>query len=58
MMRKSAARNFPQNETHIGNGAYKEHLKLTLPLLALSVSADRLRFEGLLQLIAARSPPT
>ena len=38
--RKSVLRNYVQYRTYVGQGKYKEHLKLTAPLLVLNVCSD------------------
>ena len=53
--RKSALCNLLQYRAYIADGAYKEHLMLTAPLLVLNVSSDASRTERLLNLVSERS---
>jgi hypothetical protein len=52
--RKSFLRNLLQYEAYVGGGAYRTHLKLTAPLLVLTVSSDRRRTERMIELTARR----
>ena len=54
--RKSLLRNLLQYEEYIGRGAYRDHLKLTAPLLVLNVSSDPKRTARMIDLIANRYP--
>lgn len=46
--RKSWLRSFLQYREYVGRGAYKTHLKLTAPLLALNVSTDAKRLDKMI----------
>lgn len=50
--RKSVLRNYLQYREYVGRGRYKEHLKLTAPLLVLNIYSDRQRAERMQKLIA------
>lgn len=50
--RKSVLRNYLQYREYVGRGRYKDHLKLTAPLLVLNVCSDRARAERMQKLIA------
>jgi len=54
--RKSALRNFRQYQAYVRGGAYKEHLKLTAPLLVLNVCTDTKRMERMLRLLGREQP--
>jgi len=54
--RKSALRNLLQYRKYVAGGRYKEHLKLTAPLLVLTVCADAMRMDALLRLTAQVFP--
>lgn len=49
--RKSVLRNYLQYREYVGRGRYKEHLKLTAPLLVLNVCSDQARVERIQKLI-------
>ena len=53
--RKSVLRNVLQYREYIANGVYKDHLKLTAPLLVLNVCSDAARSERMRQFIADES---
>ena len=48
--RKSHLRNLLQYRDYIGTGQYKEHLKLTAPLLVLNVSSDDAKLHRMIKL--------
>lgn len=54
--RKSWLRSVLQYETYIGDGAYRDHLKLTAPLLVLNVCSDVARLEKMREVVAERHP--
>jgi hypothetical protein len=54
--RKSALRNFLQYREYVEGGRYKEHLKLTAPLLVITACADAKRAESLLRLAQVAFP--
>ena len=54
--RKSVLRNLLQYREYVASGQYKEHLKLTAPLLVLTVCSDERRMEALLRLTAQVFP--
>lgn len=49
--RKSWLRSVHQYREYVANGRYREHLKLTAPLLVLNVASDRQRQEKMLSVI-------
>lgn len=51
--RKSYLRNFLQYREYIGRGLYKEHLKLTAPLLVLNVSTSEVVIKRMVGVVAA-----
>lgn len=55
--RKSHLRNLLQYRDYIGNGRYKQHLKLTAPLLILNVSADQTKLKKMIALTKEQSGP-
>lgn len=55
--RKSAEKQFALYRTYIETGVYKEHLKLTSPLLVLNVSNDPARTEKLIALAERKFGP-
>lgn len=54
--RKSALRNLLQYRAYIAEGAYKEHLNLSAPLLVLNVSSDLARTKRMIKLVSEHSP--
>jgi hypothetical protein len=54
--RKSFLRNLLQYEAYVTRGAYREHLKLTAPLLVLNVLSDEQRSRRMVDLVAKRYP--
>jgi hypothetical protein len=52
--RKSFLRNLLQYERYIGQGEYREHLKLTAPLMVLNVSTDMGRMQRMIELSVQR----
>ena len=54
--RKSFLRNLLQYEAYVARGAYREHLKLTAPLLVLNVLSDEQRAQRMVDLTAKRYP--
>lgn len=54
--RKSFERSLAQYEAYVANGAYREHLGLTAPLLVLNVLSDGQRMERQAQFVAERYP--
>jgi Replication-relaxation len=54
--RKSFLRNLLQYEAYVAGGAYRQHLKLTAPLLVLNVLSDRRRMERMVAVTAKRYP--
>ena len=55
--RKSHLRNLLQYRDYIGNGRYKEHLRLSAPLLVLNVSTDQAKHERMIKLTGEVSGP-
>lgn len=55
--RKSFERHLVQYEAYVAGGAYKEHLKLTAPLLVLNVVPDEKRLDLMLQLTERQCGP-
>lgn len=55
--RKSILQNFAQYQAYISSGVYKQHLKLTSPLLVLNVTADMKRTGSMLKVAQSLSPP-
>jgi len=56
--RKSHLRNLAQYSDYIGNGRYKQHLKLTAPLLVLNVSADQTKLKKMVSVTGQTSGPS
>ena len=54
--RKSFLRNLLQYDAYVARGAYREHLKLTAPLLVLNVLSDEQRAQRMDDLVAKRYP--
>lgn len=54
--RKSALRNLLQYRDYIETGRYREHLKLTSPLLVLNVLTDEKRLQRMIKLTAEQMP--
>ena len=54
--RKSLRRTFLQYRAYIGGGAYRQHLKLTAPLLVLTVATVPERVERMLRLVSSDVP--
>ena len=54
--RKSARRSFSQYRAYIEQGLYKQHLKLTAPLLVLNVTTSETRRNALLKTLLRDSP--
>ena len=54
--RKSVLRNVLQYREYVGRGRYKQHLKLTAPLLVLMVCTDEKRAERMQQVVREQSP--
>lgn len=55
--RKSHLRNLAQYQDYIGNGRYKEHLKLTAPLLVLNVCADKTKLKKMVSVTMREAEP-
>jgi len=53
--RKSILRSFMQYEAYVRGGLYKQHLKLTSPLLVLNVFSDEARMRKTMELIGTHS---
>jgi protein involved in plasmid replication-relaxation len=56
--RKSHQRNLAQYTDYVGNGRYKQHLKLTAPLLVLNVSADQTKLKKVISVTEQTSSPS
>jgi len=54
--RKSFERSLLQYESYVADGAYREHLGLTAPLLVLNVLSDQQRMERMVDFVAKRYP--
>ncbi len=54
--RKSALRGFSQYQAYVSGRAYKEHLKLTAPLLVLNIYNNETRIERTLDLLKRQHP--
>lgn len=54
--RKSARRSFSQYRAYIEQGLYKQHLKLTAPLLVLNVTTSEIRRNALLKALLSGTP--
>jgi hypothetical protein len=54
--RKSFERNLQQYEAYVAGGAYREHLKLTAPLLVLNVLSDQNRLTRMIEFTTTRYP--
>jgi hypothetical protein len=54
--RKSFLRNLLQYEAYVSGGAYRQHLKLTAPLLVLHVLSDQQRMERMVEYTAKAYP--
>jgi hypothetical protein len=54
--RKSFQRCLLQYEQYVGEGSYRDHLKLTAPLLVLHICAEAERTERLIEVAAAHHP--
>lgn len=54
--RKSLRRTFLQYQAYIGGGRYREHLRLTAPLLVLTVATSPERVERMLRLVQSDVP--
>jgi hypothetical protein len=54
--RKSFERNLAQYQAYVAGGAYRDHLRLTAPLLVLNVLSDRMRMERMVEFVAERYP--
>lgn len=54
--RKSARRSFAQYRAYIERGIYKQHLKLTAPLLVLNVTTSEARRDALIKTLLADVP--
>ena len=54
--RKSFERNLLQYEAYVADGAYREHLKLTAPLLVLNVLSDARRMGRMVEFVGKRYP--
>lgn len=54
--RKSFERNLLQYEAYVADGAYRDHLPLTAPLLVLNVLSDQRRMEWMIDFTAKRYP--
>lgn len=52
--RKSFERNLLQYETYVAGGAYRDHLRLTAPLMVLNVPFDEYRMERMIEFVAKR----
>lgn len=53
--RKSALLNYLQYREYVGRGLYKQHLKLTSPLLVLNVHIDERRVESIQRIISIQA---
>lgn len=54
--RKSFARHLVQYQSYVEDGAYRDHLKLTAPLLVLNVCPDQKRIDLMLRQTAQQQP--
>lgn len=54
--RKSFERNLQQYDAYVAAGAYRDHLRLTAPLLVLNVLSDERRAERMVQFVAKQYP--
>lgn len=54
--RKSFERNLLQYGAYVAGGAYRDHLKLTAPLLVLNVLSDERRLERMVEFVGKRYP--
>lgn len=54
--RKSFLRNLLQYDAYVSGGAYRQHLKLTAPLLVLNVLSDQQRMERMVECVAKSYP--
>ncbi len=54
--RKSFLRNLIQYDAYVAGGAYRQHLKLTAPLLVLNVLSDQRRMERMVECVAKSYP--
>lgn len=54
--RKSFQRNLLQYDAYVAGGAYRSHLRLTAPLLVLTVSSDATRTARMIDFVAKRYP--
>jgi Replication-relaxation len=54
--RKSFLRNLLQYDTYVSGGAYRQHLKLTAPLLVFNVLSDQRRMERMVTMTAKHYP--
>lgn len=54
--RKTFQRNLLQYDAYVVGGAYRSHLKLTSPLMVLTVSSDVQRAERMIDFVAKRYP--
>ena len=54
--RKSVVRSFRQYQTYIGDGRYREHLKLTAPLIVLNFCSDATRAEKMVATLQTLEP--
>jgi hypothetical protein len=54
--RKSFERNLRQYEAYVAGGVYKQHLKLTAPLMVLNVLSDRARMERMIECVSRLYP--
>lgn len=54
--RKSFLRNLLQYDVYVAGGAYRQHLKLTAPLLVLNVLSDQQRMERMVEYVAKSYP--
>jgi hypothetical protein len=54
--RKSFERSLRQYDAYVAGGAYKQHLKLTAPLLIVNVSSDQARMERMIRFVAKSYP--
>jgi hypothetical protein len=54
--RKSFERSLLQYHAYVADGAYREHLQLTAPLVVLNISSDTTRTERMVEFAARRYP--
>lgn len=54
--RKSFERSLRQYDAYVAGGAYRQHLKLTAPLLVLNVLSDQTRMERMIEFVARSYP--